>query len=56
MKKLFLAFAFIATLLVTSCNNKVETTETGVDSTEVVVDSIIVDSISIDTTTVDTIK
>ena len=58
MKKVFLAFAFIAALLVTSCNKKVETTTTGTDSTTVVVDSVNVDTVSVDTTTdvVDTVK
>jgi len=49
MKKVFLAFAFIAALLVTSCNKKVETTETGADSTAVVVDSVQVDTVAVDT-------
>ena len=49
MKKVFLAFAFIAALLVTSCNKKVETTETGTDSTAVVVDSLQVDTVAVDT-------
>ena len=56
MKKVFLAFAFIAALLVTSCNKKVETTETGTDSTSVVVDSVQVDSVQVDTVKVDTVK
>lgn len=57
MKKVFLAFAFIAALLVTSCNKKVETTTTGTDSTAVVVDSVQVDTVSVDTTKVaDTVK
>jgi membrane protein involved in colicin uptake len=59
MKKVFLAFAFIAALLVTSCNKKVETTTTGTDSTTVVVDSVVVDSttVQVDTTKVaDTVK
>jgi len=51
MKKVFLAFAFIAALLVTSCNKKVETTETtGTDSTTVVVDTVKVDTVTVDTT------
>ena len=57
MKKVFLAFAFIAALLVTSCNKKVETTTTEIDSTTVVVDSVKVDTVSVDTTkTADTVK
>jgi PBP1b-binding outer membrane lipoprotein LpoB len=52
MKKVFLAFAFIAALLVTSCK-KAETAETTVeakDSTAVQVDSTCVDSVNVDTT------
>lgn len=53
MKKVFLAFAFIATLLVTSCNKKVETTETNTTTDTVTVQ---VDSVQVDTVTVDTLK
>ena len=52
MGLVFLAFAFIAALLVTSCNKKVETTTTGTDSTTVVVDSVNVDTVAVDTTEV----
>ncbi len=55
MKKVFLAFAFIAALLVTSCKKAetAETTETTVvaeDSTKVEADTTCVDSVNVDTT------
>ena len=56
MKKVFLAIVFIAALVVTSCNKKVETTTTGTDSTAVVVDSVQVDSVQVDTVNIDTVK
>ena len=52
MKKVFLAIAFIAALLVTSCNKKVETTTT--DATDTI--AVQVDSVQVDTVEVDTVK
>lgn len=53
MKKVFLALALVATVLV-SCK-KAETTETCcADSTAVAVDSVQVDSTSVDSVAVDT--
>ena len=61
MKKVFLAFAFIAALLVTSCkqaNEEIGKIDAPADSTTVVVDSVAVDSttVQVDTVKVDNVK
>ena len=58
MKKVFLAFAIIAALLVTSCKQAETTETTGIDSTAVAVDTVKVDSttVQVDTVKVDTVK